>query len=629
MCGIAGILNLDGRPVTAGSIKAMCDTIAHRGPDDEGIFVDGGLGLGHRRLAIIDLSPLGHEPMISEDGSVILTYNGEIYNFQKLRIELEALGHRFHSRTDAEVVIHAYEQWGEECLNRFNGMFAFALWDAKRNRLLLARDRYGIKPLYYYINGKTFIFASEIKAILTHSQVKKELCFEATSEYFTFQNIYSDKTLFQGIKILPAGHYAVISREDPTLRLSQYWDFSLLQSRTPQSLSLDDASTRIRELFQQAVTRQLVSDVPLGSYLSGGMDSGSIVAVASRAIPRLMTFTGGFDLSSVTGLEANFDERAAAELMAANFLTEHYEMVMHSGDMAWVLPRLTWHLEDLRLGMSYQNWYIARLASRFVKVVLAGGGGDELFAGYPWRYNSLLTCAANDFDNVCYRQWQRLLPDEDRPAFYSDAALKELKDCSPFEVFQSFTRPFKMGATDDPELALNRVLYFEAKTFLHGLLVIEDKISSAHSLETRVPFLDNDLVDFVLTLPARYKLNIDSLTGQRTPDQGVSQPILSSDGKYVLRHAMRGLIPDTVLNRKKQGFSPPDGSWYRGETMDYLRKILLSPRALSRGYFRPEYIQKVVDEHTAGKVNHRLMIWSLLSFEWWNRVFLDGEGENA
>jgi asparagine synthase (glutamine-hydrolysing) len=622
MCGISGILYAGGKPVAAESIKAMCDVIAYRGPDDEGIYIDGNLGLGHRRLSIIDLSAQGHQPMMNEDGSITLICNGEIYNFQNMKADLESLGHVFHSKTDTEVIVHAYEQWGEECIHKFNGMFAFALWDSNRKRLFLARDRYGMKPLYYFFNGETFIFASEIKAILCNAEVKRELDFHAISEYFTFQNIYSDRTLFKNIKLLSPGHYAILSTTGYRLEISQYWDFNLTAEK-PGAVSFEEASTRISELFRQAVTRQLVSDVPVGSYLSGGMDSGSIVAIASRSIPRLMTFTGGFDLSSVTGLEASFDERQAAELMASTFLTEHYEMVMHSGDMAWVLPKLIWHLEDFRLGMSYQNWYVARLASRFVKVVLAGGGGDELFAGYPWRYLSLLGCPTTiDFDKVCYRQWQRLIPDEEKSSFFTEDVFKETADYSTFDVMRSVMNPLRSRSSLSPAAALNRVLYFEAKTFLHGLLVIEDKISSAQSMETRVPFLDNDLVDFVLSLPAEYKLNMQNMKKRKT-NAASPEPLLSSDGKYVLRHAMRGLIPDTVLTRKKQGFSPPEGAWYRGETMEYLKKILLAPRTLNRGYFSPAYIHKVVDEHTRGKVNHRLLIWSLLCFEWWNRVFMD------
>jgi len=595
MCGIAGIYNLNGEPVPLAQIKRMCDVMRHRGPDDEGQYVDGGIGLGHRRLAIIDLSPAAHQPMANEDGSILIVYNGEIYNFPELVPILTAKGHRFHSKSDAEVVIHAYEEWGEDCIHKFNGIFAFAIWDSHQRKLFLARDRFGVKPLYYTIQNGQFIFASEIKAILEVDGVERRVCLEALNEYFTFQNVFSDKTLFEGIRILPAGHVMSVSEKGVETR--EYWDLVFNEDEIGE----EECKRRIREVFERAVTRQLISDVPVGSYLSGGMDSGSLVAVASRHIPRLMTFTGGFDLSSVSGMELAFDEREDAEIVSSAFRTEHYEMVMHAGDMAWVLPKLVWHLEDLRVGMCYQNYYIARLASKFVKVLLGGTGGDEMFGGYPWRYDLIADCNDEDeFDRRYYRYWMRLVPDEEKRDFLSDEVWVEVRDRSPFESYKRVIERTKgLGS-------LNKAFYFEAKTFLHGLLVVEDKISMAHSLEVRVPFLDNELVDLALAIPAKFKYR-------------------NGNGKYILRQAMNGLLPESIVYKPKQGFSPPDESWYRGETMDYIKEILLDPRALNRGYFKPDYIRKVIAEHTEGRVNHRLLIWSLLCFEWWNRLFMDKE----
>jgi asparagine synthase (glutamine-hydrolysing) len=309
VCGFAGVCNLRGEPVADSLLRRMTDVIAHRGPDGEGHYTDGPVGLGHRRLAIIDLSEAGHQPMANETGDVILVYNGEIFNFQALRVQLEALGHRFHSRTDTEVVVHAYEEWGAACVRRFNGMFAFAVWDRVRRRLFLARDRYGVKPLYWYLRDGAFVFASEVKAILVHPRVSPTVSGPALREYFAFQNVFSDLTLFDGIRLLPPGSILtleVAAGAEPMIE--RYWDFP-----TPDE-SLERADPRELEerllfLFQQAVTRQLVSDVPVGAYLSGGMDSGSIVAVAVRDVPRLTTFTGGFDLTSASGLELGFDER--------------------------------------------------------------------------------------------------------------------------------------------------------------------------------------------------------------------------------------------------------------------------------------------------------------------------------
>ena len=599
MCGIAGIFDLAGRPVGDAEVRAMNNAIRHRGPDDGGQYVEQGLGLANRRLAIIDLSPAGHQPMANEDGSLLLVYNGELYNFTELVPLLQSRGHTFHSKTDTEVVLHAYEEWGPDSLHRMNGMFAFAIWDQRRRELFLARDRFGIKPLYYALHDGRFVFGSEIKSLL-HAGIPRRVSPEALVEYFTFQNMLSDLTLFDGVRLLPAGHTLTVSDEGVASR--RYWDLTF---DPDDSVGEDAWAEQIRGTFEEVVTRQLISDVPVGSYLSGGMDSASIAAVASRNVPRLMTFTGGFDLSSVTGLELVFDERADAEVVASEFRTQHYEMVMHAGDMAWALPELVWHLEDLRVGMSYPNYYIAGLASKFVKVALGGAGGDEVFGGYPWRYE--LVAGLDDpkaFDRAYYDYWSRLVPDSDKPAFFADEVWSQARDRSTFDVYRSVLEP---AAQLQP---LEKALYFEAKTFLHGLLVVEDKVSMAHSLEVRVPFLDNALVALAERIPARIK------HGQ-------------GGGKELLRKAMAPLLPADIVEKGKQGFSPPDESWYRGPTMDYLREILLDPRSLWRGYFQPSFVRRVLAEHVEGKVNHRLLIWSLLCFEWWNRLFMDGDAATA
>jgi asparagine synthase (glutamine-hydrolysing) len=635
MCGIVGILDLNQDPVSSRLIREMSEAFHHRGPDDRGYYIDENLALAHKRLSIIDLSAAAHQPMANEDATVILVYNGELYNFQELRTELTARGHRFHSQTDSEVIIHSYEEWGFDCLGRFNGMFAFAVWDRIKRRLFLARDRYGIKPLYYAFVKNKFVFASEAKAIIIHPEYIRGVDYQALCEYFTFQNIYSSRTLFEGVKILPPGHYMTIEEGKGTegLRMRRYWDFDRLFTFSSEGMEEKDCVKKLQYLFEQAVTRQLMSDVPLGSYLSGGMDSGSIVAVACRNLPRLMTFTGGFDLTSVTGLEIVFDEREHAEFLSSTFLTEHYEMVIHAGDMAWILPRLVWHLEDLRVGMSYQNYYIARLASKFVKVVLSGAGGDELFAGYPWRYDRILDCADNgSFDRLYYEYWQRLVPEGEQSMFFTGSSRKNIGDHHPFDVYREVLSPVEgiEPGSMRREYNLSRALYFDARTFLHGLFIMEDRVSMASSLEARVPFLDNDLVDFTLSMPASMKLRMDDKAslGEEHLQDRANRPVLQSkNGKYILREAMKKLVPKQILDLKKQGFSAPDDSWYRGESMNYLKKILLDKRTLNRGFFEPAYIGKIVDEHTGGVKNHRLLIWSLLCFEWWNRIFMDGEKE--
>lgn len=623
MCGIVGFCDLRGEPVSAGLLQRMTDRISHRGPDGEGYYTDGPVGFGHRRLAIIDLSPAGHQPMASRDGDVVITYNGEIYNFPRLRIELEALGYHFHSRTDTEVVIHAYEEWGEKCVDYFNGMFAFAILDRKKQRLFLARDRYGVKPLYWYCQNGVFIFASEIKAILEHPSVSRAISYPALNEYFTFQNIFSDLTLFEGIRLLPPGHIMTLDIKggaNPCLR--SYWDFPVCEDHT---LSAADSADGLYHLFLEAVTRQLVSDVPVGSYLSGGMDSGSITSVAVRHLPRLTTFTGGFDLTSASGLEFGFDERRSAEIMANLFKSEHYEVVMHAGDMEWVLPELVWHLEDLRVGQCYPNYYVARLASKFVKVVLSGAGGDELFAGYPWRYyRGINSNSREDYLQRYYDFWQRLVPDDDKTKLFNDGTTRQIAGHSTFDVFHDvFARwPGSFNGNGD---YINASLYFELKTFLHGLLVVEDKLSMAHSLETRVPFLDDELVKFAMRIPARHKLRNLELTSkvdENQPGKRLLYEQETNDGKMVLRQAMSRLIPREITERAKQGFSAPDASWFRGESIDYINRLLRDPKANIYEYLEPKYVNNVLDEHCSGRVNKRLLIWSLLSFEWWLKKFI-------
>ncbi len=644
MCGIAGIVDLSGGRVSPERLEVMRDAISHRGPDDAGQLCDGPVGIANRRLSIIDLTPAGHQPMSTRGGTLHLVYNGEVYNFAEIRAELEDLGHRFSSRTDTEVVLHAYEEWGEGCVSRFDGMFAFCVWDSEAGKVFLARDRYGVKPLYYrYAPGVKFLFGSEVKAIMAEGSTERDVDKRALREYFTFQNIFSDRTLFREVRLLPAGCFMVLDLNSGSLSVSRYWDFDFTRSHSPGDVSMKECSDRVRSLFEDAVARQLVSDVPLGSFLSGGMDSGSIVAVASRRIPRLMTFTGGFDLRNVEGLEAAFDEREAAEYIASSFSTEHYEMVIHAGDMQWILPRLIWHLEDLRLGMCYQNYYMQRLASKFVKVVLSGAGGDEIFGGYPWRYDRLRSCADMDeFADRYFKYWQRLVPQSDHQDFFAEGVMGESGDWSPLATFKGVLTGETFGdgtvgrreCGTDPGYKdryrsgnyLDAAMYFELKTFLHGLLVIADRLSMANSIEARVPYLDNALVDFALTIPPSYKYagaDLGLAIDENVSGKKQFYYTQSNEGKRVLREAMKPLLPPEILGRDKQGFSPPEGSWYRGPTMAYVEDMVLGAKSMGREYFQADSLKRIVEEHTSGVKNHRLLIWSLLSFEWWCRTWLE------
>ena len=625
MCGITGLIDLNNSPVSSHVVKGMTDALIHRGPDDEGQWVEKNVGIGHRRLSILDLSQAGRQPMISANDRFVLSYNGEVYNFKQLRRELEGKGHEFRSQTDSEVVLNALSEWGAQALIRFNGMFALAFWDRKERTLLLARDRYGIKPLYISQQGNIFSFGSEQKAILKSPGFNQKLDKPALLEYFTFQNIFSDRTLLEDIQLLPSGNYATLdlNSSKPALRYTQYWDYDF--NEDSEIVSENEYLEELDRLFKQAVNRQLVSDVELGAYLSGGLDSGSITAVAAQELPYIKSFTCGFDLSSASGLELTYDERKKSEFMSYLFKTEHYEMVLKAGDMERAIPNLTWHLEEPRVGQSYPNYYAAQLASKFVKVVLSGTGGDEIFGGYPWRY---YRAAKNDsFDNYVdryYSFWQRLLPDEYISKVFRPVK-QEIAGVNPKEIFRNV---FSSHATklSKPEDYINHSMYFEAKTFLHGLLIVEDKLSMAHGLENRVPFLDNDLVDFGMKLPVKYKLgNLGEVARLNENDPGDKQNKYFSktkDGKLLLRKMMGRYIPKSISEGVKQGFSAPDASWFKGESITYVKNRLYDRDAAIYEYMDRKTIKKLVGEHLDGKQNRRLLIWSLLNFEQWCETYL-------
>lgn len=617
MCGITGYVNFAGERASKVILKGMTDAIAHRGPDGEGWYVDGPAGLGHRRLAILDLSPAGAQPMLSDDDRYALTYNGEIYNFRELRLELEGAGHCFKSTSDTEVLLKAFIEWGSACVERFNGMFAFAIWDTRKKELFLARDRYGIKPLYYAFVGDALVFGSEQKAIYAHPSIRRELDREALLEYFTYQNIFSDRTLVEGVRVFPAGTTATIGAEGVNeFTFHRYWDYNFQEPENPASE--EEYLEELSMLFKQAVERQMVSDVEVGAYLSGGIDSGSITAVASGHAPFMKSFTCGFDLHSASGLELTYDERQRAEYMSYLFKTEHYEMVLKAGDMERCLPKLAWHLEEPRVGQSYPNYYVAQLASKFVKVVLGGAGGDELFGGYPWRYYRAAVC--DDFEDYIdkyYVFWQRLIPNRSIKKVFSPI-WGDVKDVWTRDIFRDvFGERKDIPCT--PEQSVNNSLYFEAKTFLHGLLMVKDKLTMAHGIEARVPFLDNDLVDFATRVPVNFKLgNLHQVVKLNENTHGPKAKKYFSktkDGKLLLRKALGQYVPDDIATGVKQGFSAPDASWFKGDSIQFVTRQLIKRDAAIYQYLDKRSVQELVMEHLEGKQNRRLLIWSLLSFE--------------
>ncbi len=628
MCGIAGYLNFNGQPAALPVLKRMSKILAHRGPDGDGHWTDGPLGFGHRRLSIIDLSAAAAQPMLSANGRYSIIYNGEVYNFRELRKSLIARGYRFRSTSDTEVVLEAFAEWGVAAIERLNGMFAFAVWDRKERRLILARDRYGVKPIYYARTTNAVIFASEVKGILAHGAIASNIDLAGLSEYLTFQNFFSDRTLFKDVHLLPAGTFIEI---DSGGRMSErrFWDFHFAETDVG---SEEEIVESLDQAFKAAVERQLVSDVPVGTYLSGGMDTGAVTAVAAKQMPNMCSYTIGFDLTSASGLELAYDERKAAERMSYLFHTEHYEMVLKAGDMERSMADLVWHLEEPRVGQSYPNFYAHKLASRFGKVALSGTGGDELFAGYPWRYWRSNVCGNfEQYVDDYYLFWQRLLGDGDHQRVLAPV-WNDVRHVDRRAIFRGVfaEAPPRINNVQD---YVNHSLYFEAKTFLHGVLTMEDKLSMAHGLETRVPFLDNDLVDLACRIPVRHKLDrLDQLIRIDENDAGPKQEryyAKTRDGKLIMRTLMKRYVPADIADGLKQGFSAPDASWFRGESVDYVRRRLLAPNAKIYDYLDRTAVEELLTEHLSGQANRRLLVWSLLYLEEFLRCFMSAEGRGA
>ena len=617
MCGIVGILNSNQEPGNVGIARAMSLKINHRGPDGEGHWAKHNIAFGHRRLSIIDLSDAGSQPMQTPDGRYTITYNGEVYNFADLRLELKALGEHFVSRSDTEVVLKAIARWGiEKAAARFNGIFALLCYDAETRQLLVARDRYGIKPLYMCQFKDHILFASEIKAFAGHPDFSMEMDTEGLVEYFTFQNFISERTLYKNVSMFPAGHTATIDcSKSFEVVPKEYWDFRFEEPAHPKSSR--DMKQELLFLFEQAISRQLISDVEVSSYLSGGMDSGSITAVASRLLPKLRTFTCGFDLTTATGSELSFDERQLAEQISHMFGTEQYEVVLKSGDMENSLETLSYHLDEPRVGQSYPNYYVAGLASKFGKVTLSGTGGDELFGGYPWRYYPVAGSRnLQEFSDRYFHFWQRLIDSKNLETVFAPI-WDEVKHVDVRAIFDDVLKKHPVDF-DQPSSCLNLALYFEAKTFLHGLLTVEDKLSMAHGMECRVPFLDNDLVDFAMRIPASAKVrDLDKVSeiNRKNNDAGTQssgQFKKSNDGKILLREMMGELLPASIVDAQKQGFSAPDASWFRGESADFVKQRLHRSDADIYGFMNSEALIPMLNEHIEGDENRRLLVWSML-----------------
>jgi asparagine synthase (glutamine-hydrolysing) len=602
----------------------MCDVIRHRGPDDEGIHVEAGVGLGMRRLSIIDLST-GHQPIHNEDETVWLVFNGEIYNYLELRRELEAAGHRFYTSSDTETIVHAYEEWGEDAIGRLRGMFGIALWDVKARMLLLARDRAGIKPLHYVEAGGRLFFGSEIKSLIAAGVVDRRLDLEALDHYLSYLYAPRDRSMFAGVRKLPPGH--LLRWSDGRADVRPFWEISASE---PFEGTTDDAALRLREVLADAVRSHMISDVPLGAFLSGGVDSSIVVGLMAEASDRpVQTFSIGFD-------EPEFDELEHARAVARHFRTDHHEFVVRP-DALSILDRMIGHFDEPFADSSaIPTWYVSEVARRHVTVVLSGDGGDELFGGYD-RY--LPHPRVAQFDRLplpAVRQvagaiWP-VLPHGTRGKNFlrhvsksEDARyLDAIAFFQPDEKQALYTRDVRSGiegryahAGFASRLqrfagmpAHSRMMRLDFETYLpDDVLTKVDRMSMAHSIESRVPLLDNHVIDFAASLPASLKIR----NGRR---------------KHVLKEAVRNLLPLDILNRRKQGFGVPLGVWFRGGLSDLLSDVLTSPRTRQRGYFEPAFVDRLVGEHRAGKRDHTLRLWQLMVFELWHREYLDaGAGE--
>ncbi len=632
MCGISGIVNFKvTEPVDQYLVERMAQTQLHRGPDDYGYFVEGSVGLGHRRLSIIDLSG-GKQPMFNEDGSVVVVFNGEVYNFADLSADLAARGHIFKTRSDTEAIVHSYEEYGDECVHGFRGMFAFAIWDRRRKRLLLVRDRMGIKPVYYFA-GKDFLaFASEIKALFEDPRVPREIDPESVDLYLALRYVPGPKTMFKNIFKLQPGHMLTV--ENGRVHIRKYWDIPWVSADRPATADLSDSDyiDRFRNLIEESMRLRLIADVPLGVFLSGGLDSSATLALMRRITgrQRIKTFSVGYETSGESVKEASeANELEYAREGAAHFGAEHYEYQVNATEFDAAIPTMVEHLDEPLADPScIPLYFISRLAREHITVVLSGEGADELFGGYSlYRKIIYLEGLRRRLGPIAaIAPALAMLPVGDRPRNYLRRAGTPLeshyrgvvKGVSPEarlqltgrdrfwsserrldDIFGAYFNSVRNVST------LDRMLYVDAKIWLpENLLLKADKITMATSIELRVPFLDHKLVEFSATLPQSIKIR-------------------DGKGKWILREAMGNVLPPSILHRTKKGFPVPLTSWLRFELRDSVRDALLSSDSAVRRYFEPKAIEKIVRRHETGGSDGYQEVWSLMVFEHWHRKFID------
>ncbi len=636
MCGIAGIMQFRrDAGVNRDTLRQMCSVMAHRGPDDDGFYVHGNVGLGMRRLSIVDLAT-GHQPISNEDESVWIVFNGEIYNHAELRPGLEAQGHRYRTHSDTETIIHLYEQYGRNCVRHLRGMFAFAIWDARKKRLFIARDRLGIKPLYYRLTSESLAFGSEIKVVLAAGS-RPQFHRQILPEYLAFGFVSGNETFYDGILKLMPGHTMEVD-PDGHVSIEPYWDLTI--TAEDSSRREDDYTQRYRDLLEQAVNSHLMSDVPLGVFLSGGLDSSAVAALMTklRRAP-VETFSVGYK-------EDTYSELPYARTVAEHLNSVHHEVLVSREQFFEALPRLIWHEDEpIAWPSSVPLYFVAELARERVKVVLTGEGSDETLGGYA-RYAFTLKNASLDryyrglVPGAVRRQVRNAIQDSSWlgatlrrklahtplardgnswASLYFDNFLCAFSEKQQQFLFtDELASEFKAGAPYQSALSywdrssgdvLQRLLYTDIKTYLVELLMKQDNMSMAASIESRVPFLDHVLVEFATNIPRRFQMR--GLTGKR-----------------ILKKAVQDLLPHSIIYRTKLGFPTPWSRWLKGPQLHTIRNLLLEPRSLERKFFKPPAIQRLFDEHQAGQVDHYDRIWRLLNLELWHRVCVEEDGRD-
>lgn len=592
MCGLFCFVSNERVSFKKREYTEIMKSMNHRGPDSEGTisFKNKGVFLAHKRLSIIDLSTNGNQPM-TLDGTTII-FNGEIYNYQELikseKIDLDDL----KSYSDTEVLLFLYQKHGIEFVKLLKGMWAFILFDNDKDIIYASRDRVGMKPLYYAINDHGIIISSEIKSILSSGLYDVKMDFDALNEYMSFQNIISDRTLFQGIRILMPGHNIKYSIIDKKLKISEYWDLNLSRK---ENITLDAAKKKLDALIDQSIKRHLIGDRKIGVTLSGGIDSSIVLKFASKKIKKIDTFTGYFDYAGTSVNEVCNNEDEDAKKISRIFVTKHHELKIYSSDVLSNINSLAWHLEDPRVGASFTFYLISRLVSQNVTVNLSGTGGDELFGGYTWRLKMIDGLSDFNFENEYYEISQRLINDKEKSKLFVEKVFEKI---NPHAVRDEFNKYMKRVSNLS---RIDKTLYFEFKTLLHGFLLVEDKLGMASSIETRFPLLDYDIIDFASTLPNHYKYS-------------------SGKSKIILKEIAKEFLPVEILKKKKQGFTPPELTWYGKDLKDELEFYLTSNDSRLINVVNRNYIKEVLQKVSDG-IDLRAVVWSFVYLEAWIRVF--------